>query len=159
MKNIQVRNRRATVFAAIYIFLASPPPARAFHEGHGPEGPIDRTFKVNKTGEVNIGRDVKIGNHFVRRGKYILTHEAGDARHVFVLSEVNKKKSAAELARIEFDSRFLPGSKRVKTSAILAHEQRDRSYEVLNIEIAGENGEHLFTRSTEGNNANASNKD
>jgi hypothetical protein len=158
MKNIQVRNRRATVFAAIYIFLASPPPARAFHEGHGPEGPNDRTFKVNKTGEVNIGRDVKIGNHFVKRGKYVLRHEPGEARHVFVLTEVNKKKSASELSRIEFDSRFLPGSERVKNSAIHAHEQRDRSYEVLNIDIAGENGEHLFTRNTGRNNANASNK-
>ena len=131
----------------------------AVHEGDHGSGPMDRTFKVGKTGEVNIGRDVKIGNAFVKRGKYTLTHRAGEREHVFVLVEINKKKELSQLLTVEFSSRFLPDSKAVKNSAILVKEQRDRTYEVVEIQIAGENGHHMFTTTIGGNNnANASNK-
>jgi hypothetical protein len=56
------------------LLLCSSSSLGAFHEGDHGGGPIDRTFKIGKTGEVNFGRDVKIGNHLVKRGKYLMVH-------------------------------------------------------------------------------------
>jgi hypothetical protein len=131
----------------------------ALHDGDHGGGSTDRTFKVGKTGEVNIGTDVKIGNQLVKRGKYILTHRTEDGRHVFVLAEVDKKKAASQLSTAELDSRFLPNPERVKNSAVVTKQQRDHSYEVMKIQMAGENGDHVFTNNGGGNNVNASNKD
>jgi hypothetical protein len=141
---------------AFALVLVCGGPVAAFHDGDHGGGPIDRTFKVGKTGEVNIGRDVKIGHLFVKRGKYTLTHRAEDLRHVFVLTEINKKKDPSQLVTVEIDGRFVPKSERVKKSAVTAKEQRDHSYEVVNIQIAGENGDHVFTTKVGGNNGNAS---
>jgi hypothetical protein len=55
------------------------------HDGDQGEGPTDLVFKVGKTGDVNINRDVKLGTYLVKRGKYMLTHEVQDQRHFFVL--------------------------------------------------------------------------
>ncbi len=131
----------------------------ALHDGDHGEGPTDRTFKVSKTGEVSIGTDVKIGNQLVRRGKYMLIHRPEDDRHMFVLAEVDKKKAASQLSMIEFAGRFLSTSEQVKNSTFLAKQQRDRSYEVVKIQIAGENGDHVFTTNVGGNNANSSTRD
>ena len=128
----------------------------AFHDGDHGEGPVDTTFKVNKTGEVNIGMDVKIGTYLVKRGKYMLTHRVEDERHVFVLAEINKKKQPAQLAMYEVASRFLTNPKPVKNSTLSAMEQKDHSIEVVKIQIAGENGDHIFSTNVGGNNANAS---
>ena len=57
-------------------------------------------------------------------------------------------------ATIEVDGRFVPSSASVKKSAIAAKEQRDHSYQVTTIQIAGENGDHVFVTNIGGVNAN-----
>ena len=114
------------------------------HDGDHSDWATHRTFKVSKTGEVNFATDVKIGNRIVKRGKYILDHRPENVRHVFIFSEINKKKGSSELAVIELNSRFVGGSERVKNSAIMVTMQHDHSYAVQKIQIAGENGDHLF---------------
>lgn len=148
-----------TVAGILCVVLVGSGSLRAFHDGDHGEGPTDRTFRVSKTGEVIIGTNVKIGNLLVRRGKYMLTHRADGDRHVFVLAEVDKRKAALELSSIEFGSRFLSNSEQVKNSLLVAKEQRDRSYEVVKIQIAGENGDHVLSTSFGGDNANSSDKD
>ena len=128
----------------------------AFHDGDHGEGPLDTTFKVGKTGEVNIEMDVRIGTNLVKRGKYMLTHRAEGQRHVFVLAEVNKKKQPSQLAMYEIDSRFVANPQPVKNSTLMVKEQKDHSVEVLRIQIAGENGDHDFPANAGGNNANPS---
>ena len=150
--------KHMSIALALFVFLAGAGTLGAFHDGDHGDGPLDRTFKIGKTGEVNIGRDVKIGGTLVRRGKYVLTHQAEESRHVFVLTEVNKKKDASQLSTIELASQFVSHPERVKKSAVLAKEQPDRSYVVLNVLIAGENGDHLFSTNIGGNNATASKK-
>lgn len=139
-----------TIAVAACVIFAFGQPARAFHEGDHGGGPIDRTFKIGKTGEVNIGRDVKIGTQFVKRGKYMLAHRQENQRHVFVFTEISKKKDASQLTTIEVDGMFISSSGLVKKSAVMAKEQRDHSYEVQKIQIAGENGDHVFSRSVGG---------
>lgn len=73
--------------------------AWALHDGDHGGGLIDRTFKIGKAGDVNIGRDVKVGNQFVKRGKYTLTHRQENQRHVFVLTEINKENNASSSTR------------------------------------------------------------
>lgn len=141
------------------VVLAGSGTLRAFHDGDHGEGPTDRIFRVSKTGEVIIGTNVKIGNLLVRRGKYLLTHRADGDRHVFVLAEVDKRKAAPVLSSIEFASRFLSNAEQVKNSLLVAKEQRDRSFEVVKIQIAGENGDHVLSTSLGGDNANSSDRD
>ena len=150
MKNL------VTISIVVCLMFGSNRSAWALHDGDHGEGLIDRTFKIGKAGDVNIGRDVKVGNQFVKRGKYMLTHRQENQRHVFVLTEINKKKDPSQLATIEIDGRFVPSSSLVKKSAITAKEQRDHSYELVKIQIAGENGDHVFTTNVGGNNASSS---
>ena len=156
MNKIHAALQRLTI--GLCVLLAGAGSVAAYHDGDHGEGPTDKTFKIGKTGEVNIGADVKIGNRLVKRGKYILMHQVGEDRHMIVLAEINKKKAAGELSIIEFGTRFLRTSDVVKNSTILARQLRDYSYEFMKIQIAGENGDHVFTTNTGDNNANASNR-
>jgi len=125
----------------------------AVHDGDHGEGPTDLVFKVGKTGDLNINRDVKLGTYLVKRGKYMLTHEVQDQRHFFVLTEINKKKEPAQLAVYDLTSSFIANSERVKKSSVTAKELRDHSYEIVTIQIAGENGNHVFASNIGGANA------
>ena len=139
--------------SAILFLLGSSLLAAAFHEGDHGEGPMDRTFKIDKTGAVNIGADVKIGRLVVKKGKYMLVHRTEEQRHVFVLTEINKKKEPGQLTAIQIDGRFFPMPAAVKRSAITAKEQRDHRYEVTTIQIVGENGDHVFAANAGDSNA------
>jgi len=139
---------------SVFLVFVSSIAGAPMHDGDHGGGLIDRTFKIGKTGEVNVGRDVKIGNQLVKRGKYMLVHRAKEQRHVFVLTEINKKKDPSQLTTIEIDGRFVPSSASVKKSAITAKEQRDHSYQVTTIQMAGENGDHVFVTNIGGVNAN-----
>jgi hypothetical protein len=143
-----------TITIAVFLVFGSAVVGASLHDGDHGGGLIERTFKIGKTGEVNIGRDVKIGNQLFKRGKYTLVHRAEEQRHVFVLTEINKKKDPSQLTVIEVDGRFVPGSALVKKSAITAKEQRDHSYQVTKIQMAGENGDHVFVTTIGGANAN-----
>ena len=146
-----------SVYAGLYLLLNAAPLA-AFHDGDHGEGPTDRTFKVSKTGEVKIGTDVKVGTVLVKRGTYMLMHRAEDGEHVFTLTEINKKKDATQLVTFEFESSFLANSERVKNSSLLAREFRDHSYEVVKIQIAGEDGDHMLASNLGGQNANSASR-
>jgi hypothetical protein len=117
--------------------------ALLLHDGHD-DGPSDMVFKVTKAGEVKIATDVKIGGVMVKRGKYMLTHRTEAASHVFILTAADKKTAAAEFPTTELPSRFIPSAQAVKNSTLLAKEQRDHRYEVVRIQIEGENGDHVF---------------
>jgi hypothetical protein len=106
-------------------------------EGHD-DAPAELAFNVSKTGEVNITADVKIGIHPVKKGKYMISHRVDAVRHLFTLTQGT--------STTQIDSRFSPSSDIVKKSAFQARKQRDGSYEVVSIQIAGENGDHIIVR-------------
>ena len=147
MKNL------VTISIVVCLMFGFNRSAWALHDGDHGGGLIDRTFKIGKAGDVNIGRDVKIGNYLVKRGKYTVVHRAEEQRHVFVLTEINKKKDPSQLTTVEIDGRFVPSIASVKKSVITAKEQRDHSYQVTTIQMVGENGDHVFVTNIGGTSA------
>lgn len=147
MKNL------VTISIVVCLMFGFNRSAWALHDGDHGGGLIDRTFKIGKAGDVDIGRDVKIGNYLVKRGKYTVVHRAEEQRHVFVLTEINKKKDPSQLTTVEIDGRFVPSIASVKKSVITAKEQRDHSYQVTTIQMVGENGDHVFVTNIGGTSA------
>ena len=147
-----MKNAVGVAIAVLMLFGSSA--LGAMHDGDHGEGPTDLVFKVGKTGEVNVNRDVKLGTYLVKRGKYTLTHEVQDQRHLFVFTEINKKKQPSQLGVYTLAGTFLANSEKVGKSSVTAKEMRDHSYEVVTIQIAGENGNHVFTTNIGGASAN-----
>jgi hypothetical protein len=145
---------KSAVGIAIAVSILVGSSSLGAHEGDHGEGPTDLVFKIGKTGEVNINRDVKLGTYVVKRAKYTLTHEVQDQRHLFVLTEINKKKEPSQLAVYNLAGNFIANSDRVKKSSVTAKEMRDHNYEIVTIQIAGENGNHVFPTNIGGISAN-----
>jgi hypothetical protein len=124
--------------------LAFTPPVAALHDGHDghDEGPTELVFKVGKTGEIKIGTDVRIGDVLAKKGKYLFTHRVEGDSHILVLTGI-AQKTASESAFYEVRMRLVPARNQVKTSALFVQEQRDHSYRVTIVQIAGESGDHI----------------
>jgi hypothetical protein len=131
---------------ALLLILAGSISLPAFHEGGHDDAPDDWNFNVSKNGEVSIRGDVTIGNRLIKKGMYMLTHEAEGTKHVFVLAQVDKKKDASLWAIIQIDTRFVPASGVVKNSRFFSKKQLHGSYEVIRIQLVGENGDHVVTK-------------
>jgi len=65
----------------------------AVHDGDHGEGPTDLVFKVGKTGDVTINRDVKLGTYLVKRGKYMLTHKSRISATFSYLPKSTRRKN------------------------------------------------------------------
>jgi hypothetical protein len=134
---------RAAAITIVYFTLALTGQALGFHDDHG-EGPTDQVFKVGKTGEINITRDVKFGSYLIRRGKYTMTHRVDGPFHIFGFEEINKKKPAPELVVYEVRTRLIGSEGVNKSTSVTAKEAKDHSYEAVVIQLATESGDHLL---------------
>lgn len=132
--------RIATLMTLVTV-LASAAPVAALHDGHD-EGPTGQVFKVGKSGDVKIGNDVRIGDILVKKGKYLVAHRVHGDTHILVLTAI-AQKDGSESPAYEIRMRLVPSRNPVKASALFAQEQRDHSYRVTNVQIAGENGDHI----------------
>jgi hypothetical protein len=130
----------ALVTSSILMFALGIPTA-AVHDGNHAAGPGDKIFKVGKNGDVKIGNDVKIGEILVKKGKYLFEHRVDGGQHIVVLTSIDNKNSSEAVVH-EIRTRLITSRDPVKKSALFAEEQRDRSYRVTVIQIAGENGDH-----------------
>ena len=114
----------------------------ATHDGpHGP-GENDVVFKVGKTGEVKIGADLRLGRRTIPRGKYVFEHRVEADNHVIVLTGAASDKKVASAVH-EIPTRWVTSRDNVKSSLIVTREQRDWSYHITSIKVAGENGHHI----------------
>ena len=114
----------------------------ATHDGpHGPSD-TDVVLKVGKTGEVKIGADLRVSSRTIPRGKYVFEHRIDGDNHVIVLTGAASDKKVAS-ALHEIPTRWVTSRDNVKSSLIVTREQRDRSYHVTSIKVAGENGDHI----------------
>jgi len=112
------------------------------HDGPHAAGPNDQVFKISKSGEVKIGADVRIGNALVKKGKYRAVHRVDGDTHVLALTTADKKNEV-DVVTHEIRMQLIPSRDPVKTSALFAEEQRDRSLRVVAVQIAGEPGDHV----------------
>lgn len=130
--------RIATV-TVVAFFLAFGLQAAARHDGpHA--GPDDEVFNVGKNGGVKIGMDVAIGSVLLKKGKYAVAHRVEGDAHILVLTGLDNK---TETQVHEIPLRLIPSRDPVKKSALFAVRQRDRSYRVSVVQIAGESGDHI----------------
>jgi len=114
----------------------------AAHDGPHAAGPNDQVFKIGKNSEVKIGADVRIGSALVKKGKYLAVHRIDGDSHVLVLTTADKRNEFDVITQ-EIRLRLIPSKDPVKTSALFAEEQRDRSLRVVAVQIAGEPGDHV----------------
>lgn len=131
----------ATLTAAVGFFLAFGLHGAALHDGPhvGPDGEV---FNVGKNGDVKIGSDVFIGDVLVKKGKYRLEHHVEPDTDILVLTGlVNNNGTEAPVHQVRM--RWISSKDAVKKSALFAERQRDRSYRVTVIQIAGESGDHI----------------
>ena len=126
---------------ALFSFLIASVAPLAAHDGPHGTGPTDRTFKVGKNGDVKIGMDVLIGETLVKKGKYLFEHRVDGDRHILLLTQIQKGNTVGEGYEVELKLR--PSGERVKKSALVAAEQRDRMYRVITVQIAADNAEYL----------------
>ena len=132
--------RRTTAVAAAVFALTFGFRGAAAHDGPhvGPDGEV---FNVGKKGDVKIGMDVVIGDVLVKKGKYLFEHRLEGDSHILVLTGVATKNGIEPLVH-QIHMRFITSRDPVKKSALFAERQRDRSYRVSVIQIAGESGDH-----------------
>lgn len=132
---------KSIVTSAAVVLLALTSSVVA-HDGPHAAGPNDQVFRIGKNGEVKIGTDVRIGNTLVKKGKYIALHRVDGDNHVLALTTADKKNEVDVITH-EIRMRLIPSKDPVKTSALFAEEQKDRSLRVVAVQIAGEPGDHL----------------
>lgn len=130
----------AGAMALILVFAFSLP-AAALHDGPhvGPDGEV---FNVSKNGDVKIDMDVAVGDVVVKKGKYLVEHRMEGDQHTLVLTGLDGKKGV-EAPVHQIRMRWISSKDAVKKSALFAERQRDRSYRVTVIQIAGESGDHM----------------
>ena len=132
--------RRTTAIAVIAFACALGVRAAAHDGPHvGPDGEV---FNVGKKGDVKIGMDVLIGDVLVKKGKYLFQHRLDGDGHILVLTGL-ETKNVIEAPVHQIHMRFISSRDAVRKSAIFAERQRDRSYRVSVIQIAGESGDHM----------------
>ena len=89
-----------------------------------------------------MGGEVRIGNALVKKGKYLAVHRVDGDTHVLALTTADKKNEINVVTH-EIRMQLIPSKDPVKTSALFAEEQRDRSLRVVAVQIAGEPGDHV----------------
>ena len=132
---------KRSVLLAI-VMLTAMGSAPLAHDEDG--GPGQAVFKVDGKGAVKIGDPVKMGDLTVPKGRYLLEHRVDGAEHIVVLTRTDANGSDAWTH--EFAMRLIPEKQVAKRSAIFASELRDRSLALSAIQIAGEAGDHILSK-------------
>jgi hypothetical protein len=116
--------------------------AAVFHEFET----VNPSFKISDDGLLKLTKNVSIRGIMLKKGLYIVEHRIQRASHVFTFIEISTAKSnfhATEKPIDIFTITVLP-AERVSRSIIHAKEQKNGSFEIQVIQLAGEDLVHTF---------------
>lgn len=128
------------------VVAVGPAAVAAPHDGPHEPAPTDRVFTVDKNGKVHVKHDVRIGQSVLKKGKYWVQHQVERDAHAFVFTEIPESTNGGTSRPIvlQVTSKHVLRGEKTRRTTVLAVEEKDRSYTVAKIAVAGENMDHTF---------------